>query len=120
MPMNETIIQKAQELAEAIAQSEEALRWDNAQEALLSDEEAQELLANYRELAQSPYPRKELILTAKEKCLNNEVCTEYWNAKDSYDQLITAAEGILNFLLAGEENGGGGCGGNCSACCGCN
>lgn len=120
MPMNETIIQKAQELAEAISQSEEAIRWDHAQELLLSDEEAQSLMANYRELAESAYQRKELIIKAKEDCLNNDICAEYWNAKDAYDNLITTAEGILNFLLGGETEGGsGGCAGNCSSCRGC-
>lgn len=120
MPMNETIIQKAQELAGAISKSEEALRWEQAQDALLSDEEAQELMANYRELTESSYPRKELILKAKEDCLNNDTCAEYWNAKDAYDNLITTAESVLNFLLGGESEGkAGGCAGNCSGCSGC-
>jgi len=127
------IFEKARELGQMLAASEQNQRVIHAEIAQTNDEEAQKLLMHYNE------KRKEIARKMKEGqsgpeemeafrnelqnefnvLLENKNIKEYIEAKKSFDQLVRTVNDILNYYITGEEKSG--CSSrSCSGCSGCN
>ena len=129
--MNE-IIEKARELGQMIAESDEIKALRGAEELQLADPEAQELMmeyANVREAAaakaQDPNMTKEgfeeiqkEMELAFHKLMTNGNIKRYIEANNAFKALIDQVNAIIAFYVKGEEQQGS-CSGNCSSCGGC-
>ncbi|MBO5008891.1 MAG: YlbF family regulator [Clostridia bacterium] len=126
------IIEKARELGQMIADSDEFKALKGAEELQLSDPEAQQLMmeyANTREAlskkAADPDMTKEgfeAIQTEMEqafqKLMTNANIKRYIEANQSFKTLIDQVNAIIAYFVKGEEQSGS-CSGNCSTCGGC-
>ena len=127
------IIEKARELGQMIADSDEFKALKGAEELQLADPKAQELMMEYANTrdtlaakAQSPDVTKEdfeAIQTEMEaafaKLMTNENIKRYIDANGKFKTLIDQVNAIIAYFEKGEEQSGG-CSGNCSSCSGCN
>ena len=127
------IIEKARELGQMIADSDEIKALKGAEELQLADPEAQELMmeyANTREAiskkASNPDISKEEfekiqgeMEAAFAKLMTNENIKRYIEANKEFKSLIDQVNAIIAYYVKGEEQSGG-CSGNCASCGGCN
>lgn len=130
--MNE-IIEKARELGQMIADSDEIKALKGAEELQLSDPAAQELMMEYAKVreaaaqkAQDPNITKEdfegiqkEMEEAFNKLMTNDNIKRYVEANNAFKLLIDQVNAIIGFYVKGEEQQGS-CSGNCSSCGGCN
>ena len=126
------IIEKARELGQMIADSDEIKALKGAEELQLADPAAQEDMmeyANVREKAaakaQDPNMTKEGfeeiqkdMEEAFRKLMTHENIKRYVDANNAFKTLIDQVNAIIAFYVKGEEQQGG-CSGNCSSCGGC-
>lgn len=133
--MRNTIIEKAQELGQLIANSEESSRLSAAAEAMNNNEEATNLLRTYNENRKTATenlrgtdPTKEdlenyrnYVQAEFEKIAGNKLIGEYIEASKEFDLLVQQVNAVLSYFITGEEQetSGGGCSGNCSSCSSC-
>ena len=127
------IIEKARELGQMIADSDELKALRGAEEIQLADPEAQELMmeyANTREklaqrAASTDITKEEFEKVQKEmeeafaRLMTNANIKRYVEANNSFKTLIDQVNSIIAFYVKGEEQGGS-CSGNCASCGGCN
>ncbi len=110
------VIRKANELAKAIAESEELKALRKAEEELFSDPEALELFREYQRLRQmlqfvnTPEVQKDYEEIYK-KFSENEKGKNFLEASQKFAFLLDTVNSILK---SGIE--GGGCSGNCASC----
>ncbi len=126
------IIEKARELGQMIADSDEIKALKGAEELQLADPAAQELMmeyANAREQAakkaQDPNTTKESfeqiqndMEKAFQKLMTNDNIKRYVEANNAFKMLIDQVNAIIAYYVKGEEQQGG-CSGNCTSCQGC-
>lgn len=126
----EQIFEKAKELADLIAFSDEKKAAQEASRRLMEDEEATAVINGYnekREAKLAEYKDKEP--TAEEiekineylqvefnKIMDNEIIREYVKASRVFEMLLTQMDSIIKQGVAVEQ---GGCTGSCSTCSGC-
>lgn len=130
--MNE-IIEKARELGQMLAESDEFKALKGAEELQLADSEATALMmeyANTRErlsnkMADPSNTEEDFKTIQKEmeeafhKLMTNANIKRYLEANNSFKTLIDQVNAIIAFYVKGEEQSGS-CSGNCSSCGGCN
>ena len=123
------IFEKAKELGEAIAASEELENLKNAEIDLENDEKARGLMEDYKELqkelvraTRQKESEEELdsireMLIAKQRELNEYPVTfRYLDSKMKFDRLMKNINGVISFAINGEE----GCSpSKCGSCGGC-
>lgn len=126
-------METAEKLGRLIGDSEEREKATKAADALRNDEQASKLMNDYNNLRQSEMlrlqskePSKEELeafqsLMQKEfsRLAENPVISAYIEANRAYEALVQRVNGVLSYYINGEEQPSG-CGGNCSACGGCN
>jgi len=133
--MRNTIIEKAQELGQLIADSPESERVSAAAEAMNNNEEATTLLRTYNENRKTATenlrgkdPSKEdlenyrnYVQTEFEKIAGNKLIAEYIEASKEFDLMVQQVNAVLSYFITGQEQetGEGGCSGNCSSCSSC-
>ena len=131
------VMQKAQELADAIVASEVYRKMKDLEEALQNDEAAAEAVNDMARKRQ----KVEELLTEKgmdpeelkkanqemiqaEKIMNaNPKVAELKNARKSFSSMMDNVNRVLRLVITGEireDDFQGGCSGNCSGCSGCN
>ena len=132
-----TVMTKAQELAEAILESEVYQKMKQQETAVRRDPEAAEALGDMIEKRQ----RVETILSgadmdpdaladasremeeAEKKMNSNPMIISLKEYRKDFQTMMDNVNRILRLVITGEtedENGGGtGCNGNCSGCSGC-
>lgn len=129
--MNE-IIEKARELGQMLAESDEFKALKGAEELQLSDPEAQELMMEYANTRESLGKRATSGDATKEdfesiqkeaeqafnKLLENQNIKRYLDANQTFKNLIDQVNAIIAFYVKGEQQSGS-CSGNCSTCGGC-
>ena len=127
------IIEKARELGQMIAESDELKALRGAEELQLSDPDAQELMMEYantrdrlsQRMASGEATKEEFENIQKEmeeafsKLMTNANIKRYVEANNTFKTLIDQVNAIIAFYVKGEEQSGS-CSGNCSACGGCN
>ncbi len=124
------IIAKAQELGEAILETEEYKRYSAADTAWRHDEKAMVLVEEYnakklnaaKSIADTNPSEEEVekvrteIAEAFEALKKNEVLNEYFEAAGEYSKMVESVTNIINMYASGNQ---GGCSGSCSTCGGC-
>ncbi len=121
-------VDAASQLGEAIVNSAAFITLKNAELALMQDEKAQALMAEFRELqaemvrASREDESKENLeavrdrLLAKQTELNEySVTKDFFDGKKGFESMMKT----INEIIAHYVNGGSSCGGNCSSCSGC-
>ncbi len=131
--MRNEIIEKAQELGQMIAESEERARVDEAGMKMNADEEAVELLRVYNEnrkkatdKLRGTNPSKEELEEFKsyvdaefKKIVDNKLISDYIEASRDFDNMVNQVNAVLSYFITGQESNDGGCSGNCSSCSSC-
>ncbi len=127
----EMIFEKAKELADLIAMSDEKKNAMEASRHLMEDEEASSLIGNYnvkREEKLAEFEGKQptneeieevnnFLQTEFNKIMENPVIAEYVKASRSFEMLLTDMDNIIKQGISPDGNGG--CSGSCSSCSGC-
>jgi len=127
------IIEKARELGQMLAESDELKALKGAEELQLADPKAQELMmeyANAREAAAQKAQNADItkedfeqiqkeMEAAFSKLMTNENIKRYIEANNTFKNLINQVNAIIAYYVKGEEQQGS-CTGNCSTCGGCN
>ncbi len=133
--MNE-IIEMAQSLGQAIADSEEIKVFREMEKIFYEDEEAQRVMQEYEDSrAKMTVKAKETGMTPEslalfqkemkssmDKLMANKTVKEYLEAKSNFNEIIKRVNAIISFCIQGEEQdlaSEGGCSGNCGSCGGC-
>lgn len=127
------IIEKARELGQMLADSDEMKALKGAEEMQLADPDAQELMMEYANKrdeisakASDPNMTKEgfeeiqkEMEAAFQKLMTNANIKRYIEANKEFKTLIDQVNAIIAYYVKGEEQSGS-CSGNCSCCGGCN
>ena len=132
------ILELAQRLGEAIAESEAVKTYKEMEKIYFESEDAQKAMQDYEEThAKMMVKAKETGMTpesmqlfqeemqaAMEKLMQNKTVKEYLDAKSDFSDIFTKVNSIISYCVQGEEqnmatSGSGSCSGNCSSCSGC-
>lgn len=127
----EQIFEKAKELADLIAHSDEKKAAQEASRELISDKEASELINAYNEKREAKLaeykdkePSKEDVEKINEylqgefnKIMENAVIREYVKASRVFEMTLTQMDNIIKQGVSDEHSHG--CSGSCSSCSGC-
>ena len=133
--MNE-ILEMAQKLGQAIADSEEIKVFREMEKIFNEDTEAQRVMNEYEaERAKMTVKAKETGMTPEslqlfqsemkksmDKLMANKTVKEYLEAKSNFNDIIKKVNSIISFCIQGEDQelaSEGGCSGNCGSCGGC-
>lgn len=131
--MRNDIIEKAQQLGQMIAESEERARVDETGMKMNADAEAVELLRAYNENRKNATeklrgtnPSKEELEEFKAyvdaefaKIAANKLISDYIEASRDFDNMVNQVNAVLSYFITGQESGDSGCSGNCSGCSSC-
>lgn len=132
----EKILELAQNLGQAIADSEEIKVFHEMEKIFYEDKEAQHVMNEYEETrAKMTVKAKETGMTPEslklfqeemkksmDKLMSNRTVKEYLEAKSNFNEIIKKVNAIISFCIQGEDQeiaSEGGCSGNCSSCGGC-
>ncbi|WP_434512468.1 YlbF family regulator [Desulfitobacterium sp. AusDCA] len=130
--MTADIMEKAEALAAAIAQSTELDNLKITEKAMIANEQAQQLIAKFQEEQQRLYDLqaqgeelseqdRNAIDDMEQKVENNSLISAYLQAQSNFTQMLDSVNAILASAIAsGDESGCSSCGSGCSdAGCGC-
>ncbi len=126
-----SVLEKARELGELLAESEQLKRLNSAQAALENDERGMGLMEDYRllqiELIKATRENenevklsdiKDLLMTKQNEIDDYKPTSEYISAKNDFDALMKNVNDVITFAITGEAcspskcaSCGGGCGG---------
>ena len=115
------VMMKAQELAEAILDSEIYQKMKQQENAVRRDPDAAEAMGDMIEKRQ----RVETVLSSANMDPNElaeEMIKTLKGYRKDFQTMMDNVNKILRLVITGEtedENGGAGCSGNCSGCSGC-
>lgn len=123
----------ARALGEAIVDSEEYKNMQITEEAAMSDPAVAEAMGRYMELKEligslmsQEAPDPELIaqygreMDEMQQTMNSmPVVDAMTDSRQKFSELMNQVNKILEFIITGEVQQGGGCSGNCSGCAGC-
>lgn len=125
----EKIFEKAKEIGELIAHSDEKARAAEANRALTADTEAIDLINGYNDKRQKKMAEfadkqptaeeaqqiNEYLQGEFNKIAENSVIREYIEANKAFEDMLNQMDQIIK----GSISGGHSCGGSCSSCSGC-
>ncbi len=125
----EKIFEKAKEIGELIAHSEEKERAAEANRALTADTKAIDLINGYNDKRQKKMAEfadkqptaeeaqqiNEYLQGEFNKIAENPVIREYIEANKAFEDMLNQMDQIIK----GSISGGHSCGGSCSSCSGC-
>lgn len=127
------VLQKAQELAEAILQSDVYQRSRTAEEKMTADPEAAKCLADYLEKQRAV---NEILSTedmdaaklaeagaalqeAEDRLHANPLVKETQDANAACNEMLENVNRIIQLIVKGQTEDTAGCTGNCASCGGC-
>lgn len=125
----EAIFEKAKELGELIAHSDEKARANEANRALTADKTAVDLISGYNDKRQrkmaefaDKQPTAEEAQAVNEylqgefnKIAENPIIKEYIEANTAFENVLNQMDQIIKSAISGGHS----CGGECSSCSGC-
>ncbi len=125
----EQIFEKAKELGELIAHSEEKKRADDANRNLSADTEAVDLISGYNDkrqeklaafadkqpTAEEAQEINEFLQNEFNKIAENATIREYIEANREFENVLNQMDQIIKNAISGGHS----CGGSCSECGGC-
>lgn len=126
----EKVLNQAEQLAEAILESEEYIKMRLSEQAAMRDETAAKLISDYSEQRSTV----ESLLSSND--LDHEALTEAGNkleaiqkqidenamlktmreANDDFTHMMQQVNRIIKFVVTGEMEEAGGCSGSCESC----
>lgn len=126
-----SVLEKARELGELLAESEQLKRLNSTQAALENDERGMALMEDYRllqvELIKATRENdsevkvsdiKDLLMAKQSEIDDYKLTSEYIEAKNDFDELMKNVNDVITFAITGEAcspskcaSCGGGCGG---------
>lgn len=126
----EQIFEKAKELSDLIARSDEKKEAQEASRHLMEDSEASDLISAYNEKREAKLaeykdkePTREEVEAINEylqqefnKIMENAVIREYVKASRVFEMMLTQMDNIIKQGVSVDE---GGCSGSCHSCSGC-
>ncbi|MDO5310966.1 MAG: YlbF family regulator [Clostridia bacterium] len=126
----EQIFEKAKELSDLIALSDEKKEAQEASRHLMEDSEASDLISAYNEKREAKLaeykdkePTREEVEAINEylqqefnKIMENAVIREYVKASRVFEMMLTQMDNIIKQGVSVDE---GGCSGSCHSCSGC-
>lgn len=136
--MSALIMEKANELAEALTESEELANMRKAELVMNSDPEAEKIIAEFQVKQKQVYELqmrggelsdqdKQEIEAIEGKMNGNAAIRSYMEATDKFENLLKSVNMIITRALSGENQGcgcgsdcGSDCGPECGPSCGCN
>ncbi len=132
------ILELAQKLGEAIAESDAVKTYKEMEEIYFESEDAQNAMQEYEDTrAKMTVKAKETgmtpesmqlfqqeMQTAMEKLMENKTVKEYLEAQSNFNDIFTKVNSIIAYCVQGEEQNlatstSGSCSGNCGSCSGC-
>ena len=127
------VIDCARALGEAIVASEEYKQMQIAENAATADSTLTELTARYLELKgaveecmRAEEPNPELIarygaeMDEVQRQMNEmPVVDAMTTARQRFSEMMNQVNHVMQFIITGEVEAGGGCSGNCGSCSGC-
>lgn len=127
----EKIFEKAKELSDLIALSDEKKAAQEASRRLMEDEEASALISGYNDKREAKLAEfsdkdatKENIDAVNEylqnefnKIMENDIIKEYVKASRDFEMMLTSMDNIIKQGVS--PDGGHSCSGSCSTCSGC-
>lgn len=130
------ILELAQKLGQAIAESEETKTFQEMERIYFEDEKAQDMMRAYeetrakmtvkaKEMGMTPESLKSFQKEMKESMdtlMSNQTVKQYLEAKSAFHDIMTKVNSIISYCIQGEEQSlasEGGCTGNCSSCSSC-
>lgn len=127
----EQIFEKAKELSDLIAHSDEKKAAQEASRHLMEDKEASDLISGYNEKREAklaeykdkkPTPTEieqinEYLQNEFNKIMENAVIKEYVKASRVFEMTLTQMDNIIKQGVSVDQ--GGGCSGSCHSCSGC-
>ena len=130
--MTAEILEKAEILAAAIARSVELQNLRSTEEAMMADEKAQQIIAEFQSEQQRVYELqaqgmelteedRNMIEAIEAKVESYPPIVAYLQAQEQFTKLLDTINGILASAIANDPNGGcstcssgcAGCGGSC-------
>ncbi len=131
----EKVLNQAEQLAEAILESEEYIRMRLLEQAATKDEEATRLVAAYSQhrgqveellaannLDHGALAKAGEALEAAEKAIDDhQALKDMRDARAAFTDMMNKVNAIIKYVVTGEdpEEEAGGCGGGCESCGGC-
>ena len=129
----EKVLTQAEQLAEAILESEEFIRMRLAEQAAMHDTEASRLISDYTErramveglLAASDMDHDALaqagakLEEAEQAMDENAMLKTMREANSAFTHMMQQVNRIIKLVVTGEEEEEGGCSGSCDSCGGC-
>lgn len=129
----EQVLNQAEQLAEAILESEEYIRMRLAEQAAMRDEQAAQAIATYNErrsavenlLTSSDLDHEALAEAGKQleeaqKAIDdNALIHTMREASDAFSHMMQQVNKIIKFVVTGEQEEEDGCSGSCESCGGC-
>lgn len=129
----ENVLKQAQALAEAILESDEYINMHLAEQAAMKDETATALIGSYHEkrqeiekmLSDSNLDAEALAKAGQEldeiqnAIDSNEVMTRMRNTNELFNNMMKQVNGIIRFVVTGENPEQESCTGSCASCGGC-
>lgn len=126
----EQIFEKAKELSDLIAHSDEKKAAQEASRQLMEDKEASELISGYNEKREAklaeykdkkPTPAEiekinEYLQGEFNKIMENAIIKEYVKASRVFEMTLTQMDNIIKQGVSVDQ---GGCSGSCQSCSGC-
>ncbi len=132
------ILELAQKLGEAIAESEAVKTYREMEKIYFESEDAQKAMQEYEEThakmmveaqktgmtPESMQLFQQKMQAAMEKLMQNKTVKEYLDAKSDFNDIFTKVNSIIAYCVQGEEQNmatgaSGSCSGNCGSCRGC-
>lgn len=129
----EKVLNQAELLAEAILESEEYISMRLAEQAAMKDEKATMLIAAYSEkrqnvenlLADANMDHGALAKAGEElenvehALDENELIARMRQTNEAFSDMMKKVNAIIKYVVTGESEEEGGCGGSCEGCSGC-
>lgn len=126
----QNILEKARELGQAIAESEEQLNMRAAEDAVMEDAQASTLMREYSELKievqqmlESESPDEEALSAKSDRLqeaqdqLNDlPLVQRMLETRGEFAQMMAQVNQVIQFMVTGETSD---CGGDCGGCSGC-
>lgn len=126
-----SILDKARDLAEAIAESEELAEVRKTEIAMGQDPAAQVIIAEFQEKQKEYYEiqmrgeelndiQKQVIASIEQKMTANPHISAYISAQEKMEKMLRSVNFIITKAISGEGSCGPECGSDCGPGCGCN
>ena len=126
----QNILEKARELGQAIAESEEQQKMQNAEAAVMQDAQASALMREFSDLkaevqqmlgAESPdeetlQARSDRLQEVQDQLNELPLIQELLETRGAFSQMMSQVNQVIQYMVTGEVSD---CGGDCGGCSGC-